>query len=286
MRISTEIGSATKHVGEERAVELVARAGFDAWDFSMCAMFAHERGTDHLLDSDHPLRGAEPLKFARRLRQIGLDNGIVCNQSHAPFPVRIGAIRDWLRHALECTAEAGGSICVIHPNNNLSAEENAEMYAELLPFARGCGVRMATENMWNKNKETGEILPAACSSPKSFLDHIRAVNDPYLVACVDIGHTEMKGVDTSAVEMLRALGPFVQAPHIHDNDKINDSHQIPFSMAIDFAPIAAALREIDYRGYFTLECSNYLKEFDADMVEAGLLDLAQAARKFADMFEA
>ena len=35
MLISTEIGSASKIVGEERAVELIAKAGFDAWDFSM-----------------------------------------------------------------------------------------------------------------------------------------------------------------------------------------------------------------------------------------------------------
>lgn len=283
MRISTEIASATKLVGEERAVELVAKAGFDAWDFSMCAMFGHERGTDNMLESDHPLRGANPLKFARRLKQIGLDNGIVCNQSHAPFPVRIGFIRDWLKHALECTAEAGGTICVIHPNNNLSAEENAEMYAELLPFARGCGVRMATENMWNWDKAVDHAAPAACSSPKSFVDHIRAINDPYLVACLDLGHAEMKGVDTSAVEMIRALGGNLAALHVHDNDKWHDSHQIPFSMAIDFAPIAAALREVGYAGDVTLECNSYLKAFDADTAEAGLRDLARAARRFADM---
>ena len=283
MKISTEISSSARLVGEERAVELIARAGFDAFDLSMCAMFKYDKESGGLIDSDHPLRSADYLKFARRLKQIGLDNGIVCNQSHAPFPVKYAPVRDCLKRALECTAEAGGDICVIHPNNDKSAEENAEMYAELLPFARGCGVRMATENMWNKNKETGEILPAACSSPKSFVDHIRAVNDPYLVACVDIGHTEMKGVDTSAVEMLRALGPFVQALHIHDNDKIHDSHQIPFSMAIDFAPIAAALREVGYSGDVTLECNSYLKAFDADTAEAGLRDLARAARRFADM---
>ena len=33
MKISTEINSAAKIVGEERAIEYYARAGFDAWDF-------------------------------------------------------------------------------------------------------------------------------------------------------------------------------------------------------------------------------------------------------------
>ena len=39
MKISTEISSARRLVGEERAVEYVAKAGFDAWDFSMFAIW-------------------------------------------------------------------------------------------------------------------------------------------------------------------------------------------------------------------------------------------------------
>ena len=35
MKISTEIGSAAKIIGDERTVEYTAKAGFDAWDFSM-----------------------------------------------------------------------------------------------------------------------------------------------------------------------------------------------------------------------------------------------------------
>ena len=38
MKISTEIGSIASLVGEEKAVELVAKSGFDAWDFSMFDM--------------------------------------------------------------------------------------------------------------------------------------------------------------------------------------------------------------------------------------------------------
>ena len=38
MKISTEIGSIAKIVGEREAVRLVADAGFDAFDFSMFEM--------------------------------------------------------------------------------------------------------------------------------------------------------------------------------------------------------------------------------------------------------
>ena len=35
MKTSTEIASVARITGEERAIELIAKAGFDAWDFSM-----------------------------------------------------------------------------------------------------------------------------------------------------------------------------------------------------------------------------------------------------------
>ncbi|MBO5868008.1 MAG: hypothetical protein J6Q54_03755, partial [Oscillospiraceae bacterium] len=115
MKISTEITSIRKLVGEERAVEYVAKAGFDAWDFSMFAMCNRDTQNKVLLDCDHPLAGPDYLAFARKLKQIGLDNGIVCNQSHAPFPSDFPGMEPWLFRAIECTAEVGGEICVIHP---------------------------------------------------------------------------------------------------------------------------------------------------------------------------
>ena len=38
MKISTEINSTALRFGEEKAVELVGKAGFDAWDLSMFPM--------------------------------------------------------------------------------------------------------------------------------------------------------------------------------------------------------------------------------------------------------
>lgn len=285
MLISTEIGSASKIIGEEKAVELIAKAGFDAWDFSMFNMCRYDWGNECLLENNHPLAGDNYIAFARKLKQIGLDNGIVCNQSHAPFPTRCAEIRSYYKRAIECTAEAGGKICIIHPDNDKSAEENAEMYFELLPFAKGCGVKIATENMWNWNDEKDEAAPAACSDPASFNAHLEAVNDDFFVACLDIGHAEMKGLGTTAVEMIKALGPRLQALHIHDNDLWHDSHQIPMSMGIDFTAVVKALKEIDYRGYFTLESDRYLNGYTPDNVFEGLKNLADVDKKLAEMFK-
>lgn len=285
MKISTEINSAARIIGEEKAIEYIARAGFDAWDFSMFAMCPYDWGKKVVKETNHPLAGNDYLAFARRLKQIGLDNGIVCNQSHAPFPVSCKDIRSHLKRAIECTAEAGGEICIIHPDNDKSPQENAEMYFELLPFAIEHNVRIATENMWNWDAETDMASFAACASPESFCAHIDAVGSSFLVACLDIGHAEMKGQNTSAVEMIHALGPRLHALHIHDNDKWHDSHQIPFSMDIDFVPIVKALKEIGYKGYFTLEADRYLKDYTQENLLTGIQKLAESAKKLVEIYE-
>jgi sugar phosphate isomerase/epimerase len=285
MRISTEINSIAKIIGAERAIESLGKVGFDAWDFSMFQMCQRDRATNTVIPTDHPLSSANYLAYARKLKQIGLDNGIICNQSHAPFPTSAIGIMPYLKRAIECTAEAGGKICIIHPANNKSAEENAEMYFELLPFAKECGVKIATENMWNWNKETDESCFAACATSESFLAHINAVNDDFLIACLDIGHAEMRPSGSGMVPMIHALGKHLQALHIHDNDLKHDDHALPFTMSIDFVAMIQALKEINYQGDLTLE-ADHVSRYDAANVQIGITELYEVAKRLKEMFEA
>ena len=214
------------------------------------------RGTRNLV--------CEPGQF--RVGVIGLDHGHIVGMCNG-------------------LAEAGGEICIIHPANNRSPEENAEMYLELLPFAKDCGVKIATENMWNWHAGDECSSFAACSTSESFCRHLDAVNDEFLVACLDIGHAEMRGSGSGAVNMIRALGSKLQALHLHDCDKLHDSHQIPFSMNVDFDAVVKALKEIHYSGWFTLESTDYLSSFDKDTVFTGVCNMADAAKKLAEMFD-
>ena len=287
MRISTEIASAAKLVGEEKAVELIARAGFDAWDFSMFGMCRWDWEASSPHDTPHPLRERNYLSFARRLKQIGLDSGIVCNQTHAPFPSDPPIMRDYLMRAIECTAEAGAEICIIHPYTFLAnckeLRQNVEFYQSLLPFAKECGVKIATENMWRWNKETDRAEFATCATAESFNEILDAVGDESLVACLDIGHAEMMGELTSAVEMIHALGKRLKALHVHDNDGWKDLHQIPFSMKCDFRGVARALAKTGYDGDITLECDRYLSAYTADTALNGLKKMAESALKIKNM---
>lgn len=285
MKISTEIDSIARIVGREKAVVLCAEAGFDAWDFSLLDIHKTDWQTELPLPDISVRNNRYYLQVARELKRIGLDNGIVCNQSHAPFPVGVSSVWDSLELAIECTAEAGGEICVIHPHNRASAEENAEMYRTLLPFAKSCGVKIATENMWLWDKETDHSTFAACATSEDFQKHLDAVDDESFVACLDLGHAEMRGSGDGAVNMIYALGHHLQALHIHDNDRWHDNHQIPFSMDIAFDPILRALKEIDYRGYFTLEAKNFLNDYTQENVFEGVVKLKESARQLAHQFD-
>ena len=285
MKTSTTIGSIAGLVGEERAIVLVAEAGFDAFDFSASPAYRYDWATGReMTDNPHPLASREYLSFVRRLGAVAKEYGIRCNQSHAPFPTDAPNIRDRVLRALECTAMLGGEICVVHPMNNASAEANREMYESLLPYAKEYGVKIALENMYNWN-ENG-ACPAACSSPADFLRHLSLLPKEHFCACLDIGHAEMRGVNTSAVEKIRALGDNLKALHIHDVDGVNDNHALPFTLAVDFPPIVNALREINYEGYFTLEVlGEHTNRFTTATIGEGVKELYRSARRLADMFE-
>lgn len=285
MRTSTEIGSASALVGEELAIEYVAKAGFDCWDLSMMSMCGYSKLQQRFLNPDHPFLSSSYLPYIRRLKEIGLDNGIACNQSHAPFPSDVPQVRSYLMRAIECTAEAGGEICVIHPMNNGTPEENAEIYFELLPFAKNHGVKIATENMWNWNADKTQSVFAACATSDSFSAHLDAVNDDFFVACLDIGHAEMRGSGSGAVDMIHALGNRLQAVHMHDNDLLLDSHQLPFTMRIDFLAVIKALRDVCYQGDMTLEADSFLKTHYPDDVFEGMKVMADTAKRLVRLFE-
>ncbi len=285
MKISTEIHSIASVVGEHKAIELVAKAGFDAYDLSLFDMAIYDWGAGAVKDIDHPLRGKDYLKFVRELKKVADDNGIHCNQSHAPFPSESPEVMSYYKKALECTKEAGGKICVIHPFTKGTPEENAQMYLELLPFAKEMGVKIATENMYRWPAGSPTSIPGACATAEDFKKHIEAVNDENFVACLDIGHAEMQGGGGGAVKMIKALGPYLQALHIHDVDRIHDNHQLPFTLDIEYESIMKALKENGYSGYLTLEASSYMSAYEKENAFEGVKKMAETAKKLSDMME-
>lgn len=278
MLLSTEIDSFYKYGDNKSIVRLLKNGGFDACDFSM---FLNNHN-DSFIDK------ANYVELAKDLRKFADDEGMVFNQSHSPFPsARINnepynvAQLDKLKRALEVSGILGVKNCVVHPCNDYSPEENAErVYLPLLETAKAAGVTIALENMWNWNNEKNCAAPAACSSPANFNAHLDALPSEYFCACLDIGHAEMEGVYTSAEEMILSLNNRLKAIHLHDNDKHNDNHKEPFSLKVDFAPIIAALKKINYSGDITFESNSFIANVPLELYPAAVTYLAAIGNYF------
>jgi len=278
MYISTNIGFLTNaYPSNEKKLAALLKAGFDAYDFSM----------------DAPGDALQFIGFdgyaekAENLRRVADDLGIVCNQTHAPFPSVLPDDEVYSKktfkaivRSLEVTSILGGKLCVVHPWNNFSPEENAAFFKTLEPYAKDFGVKIALENMWNWNSAEKHAAPAACSDGENFLKHLSLLDENVFCALVDVGHAEMAGLNTSAETMVKQLGKRVLGIHLHDNDCVHDNHTLPFIMNINYGGLIAALKEIDYAGDITLEAGNFFDKFPIELAPAALKLMAEVADYF------
>ena len=263
MRLSTQTLPLDITFGYEETIKILKKIGFDCYDLSM---FSLNRKDGYFSADDYKER-------ALSLRRAADEVGIACNQSHAPFPVFIPDNAEWNERgfdlcvrALEITSLVGGAICVVHPCNDWSATENAEkLYKPLLPYCKKFGVKIALENIWNWRQGATHAEACACTLPESFLAHLSLLDPEWFVACLDIGHAEMFQGQTSARELILALGDRLQALHVHDNNLLHDYHTAPYVADIDWDTVCAALREIGYGGDFTLEAETFVRKFPPEL---------------------
>jgi sugar phosphate isomerase/epimerase len=281
MEISTEIGSFKRYGDNFEILRLLKDSGFTAYDFSMF------RGTkERLIDSeDFKRRGEELRAYADKI-------GIKCNQAHAPFPSAIKGNEEYnkqifpeIARAIELSGILGAKVCVVHPYNEYTAEENAVLYKRFEPYARKAGVKIGVENMWDWDDKEGHACAAACSCPDDYEKHFSLLDKDVFVACLDIGHAEMRGLNTSAPQMIFALKDKLQAIHLHDNDCWHDSHMLPYTMSIDFQAIISALKEIGYKGDITLEADRFLPKYPLELYPAAARFMAEVADDFRKKLE-
>ncbi len=278
MHISTEIVSFRKYGDDRSVLKLLKDAGFDAYDYSM---FYESNAFRLLLSEDY-------IEQAKAFRAYADELGLTCNQAHAPFPTEGQCYgmdareyrdyaRKYIKRAIEVSGILGAKVIVVHPVNDYSAAENMEVYRDFEAVARKAGVKIGVENMWNWKQGAPTACAAACSCREDFKKHLDLLPSDVFVACVDIGHAEMAGLQTSAAETIRTLGERVEALHIHDNDRLHDSHALPYLGNIDFDAVIDALRAVGYRGDVTLEANAFVERFPLELYPQAVKLMAAVA---------
>lgn len=272
MILSTSIFHICEKVSVREAIKMVRAAGFDAYDMGLFEMYKNE---DSIFNSDRYLQEAKSIRaYADQL-------GIVCNQAHAPFPSSRGdderdpIIFQKIVRSMEIASALGAGIIVVHPKQHLTyadhAEElfriNVQFYQSLIPYCEKFGIRVATENMWQRNPASNAITDSTCSRSLEFNKYIDALNSEWITGCLDIGHVSL--VTDKLVDFIHDMGrERLQALHVHDTDFIRDRHNLPFAEDIDFHAVAKALGEIDYQGDLTFEIDRFFKKAPVELLPA------------------
>ena len=293
MILSTTTATLDDKFGYEKAIEIIAKAGFDAVDLSLCAMG----------DSENVFNNDGYREYADKLLKTAKDNGVYFNQAHAYFPTsfedeeRTERAFQRVVRGIEIAGIIGAKSIVVHPNQHLHyiesgndkilKEMNLKFYKKLLPYCEKYNVKMATENMWQMNKYNNVIVDSTCSRGPEFAEYVDMIESPYMTACLDLGHCVLVGQNPA--QMIRQLGhDRLLALHVHDNNGRADNHvepRAPFVSTINWDEVCRALAEIDYQGDFTFEANETFKNVTEHTVDSAAKYLHDIGRQLISTIE-
>lgn len=289
MMICTQTEILADHFGEEKALEIMKAAGFDAADLSLFRLEKDPRWAEDRYKEE-----------AIRLGEYAKKLGIPFVQAHAPFSFDYDKrdldtdIFPLIYRGVEIAALAGAKLVVVHPlhagpyfgHEEERFEQNMAFYRRFIPLCEQYGIKICVENMWKTNRQRKVIDHDTCSRPAEFnryVDTLNADGGDHFCACLDIGHTVLVGEDP--VAMIHAMGSRIQALHIHDNNYHDDTHTLPGTCKVEMQPIFRALGEVGYSGPFTLEADNFIKNQAEELMPLSVKYMADVSRWYSKLIE-
>lgn len=302
MKISTQTGTFARKYGDEKAIVTLAKAGFDAMDYSM---YIH-----NAKDGVYTNKGFD--KYAEKLKTVADAAGIEFGQIHAhmpspSYPAYMENKELWDKLAVNAIISAAIMDCpyvVVHPLIMLDRiydqkykenyEANLEYYGKMAPYLKEYGVKVAIENMWHHDFEKDVICPSVCSTWQEMTSLCRDLGDGF-VTCLDVGHCILTG--ETAHGMVRGLGDTLKCLHVHDNDGRDDNHDVPYNgfqipmefkgpeVKIDWDEFMQALKDVNYTGTLSLEADSFIRKFPSELWEDAAAFMAKVARHLAAKFD-
>ena len=178
-------------------------------------------------------------------------------------------VEEYKRDIKECK-ERGIDLVIMHP----TTKDKAPMYGKIgldrirkiTEYANNLGVKVAFEN----------------TRIRGYLEYIlENIKDENVGFCFDSGHFHARFKDEFDFEFVKNR---IFAVHLHDNDRIDDLHLLPFDGTIDWKFVVKKLKECNYIGPITLElCYRY------DYLNMSLVDFYkkgyEVGTKLQKMFE-
>jgi sugar phosphate isomerase/epimerase len=239
----------------EILLERLARTGWKYLEFSM-----NERS----YIEERP----NPEKRFEALRQLCEELGVCMLQLHGPQPglpefspaVSKGAeYRDAVKRTLRHAKILGVEWVVLHPGGAYWPEDtkgrdkirkgNLEFFSGIAKYAESLKVGIAIENLTLYRKAKDYLCFGGMIEDLIWL--AEQIDSERVGICLDTGHAN--GEDMDQAKAIRAMGKYLKATHINDNDSLSDQHRLPFDGTVNWKEIMKALRDIGYKGLFNLE---------------------------------
>lgn len=288
MKIAVNTGVLNRVCSLEETLEMIKAAGFDGAEISLDRIM---KGPN---DWDTRFQGENYLEEARKLKAFMEKLGLEAAQATAP---RAKFRPDYYTNpysyemaarSIEIAAELGAPVIVIFPvdrpgypgNEEKLFEISMDFYGKFAETAERCGIKIGIPNTGAYSFHRHGPGHYVCSKPEEHIRYVNALNEKYpdrFVACMDLGQPNM--VCGHAEDNIRALGSLIGCIHANDNHYRKDDHCIPGHGVIDFEAISAALKEIGYEGYYTLNCALNLPRA---LAASALTHMADVARYFAE----
>lgn len=273
MKLAVEGWQTIYTLGEEKGIALLKESGFDAVDYS----FYWTDPSDNILGDDY-------LDRAHKTKELLDKYDLVCNQTHAPFGISLGAPMDLsnplyadIVRALEYSSIIGAKHMVVHgvkvPKGISELEVNKQYYESFLPYIKQFGTKIAVEN-----------LASTLTTPERMNALMEQLDPECFVALVDVGHANHRHIAPESF-IRRVLPGRLQGLHIHDNYGQIDDHILPYMGTIRWKYVLEALAEVDYTGDFTMELPGFLPKYRKDMLPEALAFAAGVGRKMIEQFE-
>lgn len=268
--------------GVVEGVKQIIKAGFPAIDMTFYGDY------DFALNDNYK-------ETARELKSIAEASGVVFNQAHAPFGGRQSvyfknSVPNFPK-AFRFASLLGIKNIVVHPvqldkryygNEEEYFEVNMKFYNSLIPLAEENEIKICIENMWCPHPVTRHIENDVCSDPRELIRYYDSLNRPDVFAiCLDLGHVAL--CQREPEDAIRLIGgERLGAIHAHDVDYADDLHTLPGCGKLNWDNICSALSDIRYRGDFTLEADEFLRNFPLDFYPTALKFMNDRAKYLAE----
>lgn len=276
MKLSIDTQVLHKRYGDEKAIGMLKEAGFDSIDYSY-----------YWLDESDEALSENYREYAVKVKGWLEEKGMTCNQAHAPFDIKYGCKFDLsepeyrkIVRSMESASIMGANCIVVHsiivPPHEDIFTYNLEFYKSLEPYCKEFDIQVAVENLFRVDHKS-KCFRGTLFTEKHLNQMIQALDSPYYVVCIDIGHASLTGYEPE--DLIKGFdNQTLKALHVQDTDYMDDLHTLPYSGKLDWNAITSALKEMNYNSDFTFEIFNYLNKIEDDFMEDALAYASKIGR--------